>query len=61
MRLTGNKHWQCDRSYASLHAGAAINFVFCDGSVRAIQPEIDGDLFIYLATIAGGEIAPSFN
>ena len=34
MRLTGNKHWQCDRSYASLHAGSAINFVFCDGSVH---------------------------
>ena len=61
MQLTGNKHWQCDRSYASLHAGAAINFVFCDGSVHSIRPEIDGNVFTYLATIAGEEIVPSFN
>jgi prepilin-type processing-associated H-X9-DG protein len=61
MQLTGNKHWQCDRSYASLHAGSAINFVFCDGSVRAIPPEIDGTVFTTLATIAGGELVPTVN
>jgi prepilin-type N-terminal cleavage/methylation domain-containing protein/prepilin-type processing-associated H-X9-DG protein len=61
MQLTGNKHWQCDRSYASLHAGAAMNFVFCDGSVQAIKPEIDGTVFTQLATIAGEEIVPAFN
>ena len=61
MQLTGNKHWQCDRSYASLHVGNAINFVFCDGSVRAIQPEIDGIVFTTLATVAGEEILPALD
>ncbi len=61
MQLTGNKHWQCDRAFASLHAGNAINFVFCDGSVRAIPPEIDGNLYVALATIDGDEIVPSLN
>lgn len=61
MLLTGNKHWQCDRAYASLHAGSAMNFVFCDGSVHSVQPEIDGATFTQLATIAGEEIVPSID
>ncbi len=57
MLLIGNKHWYCDRALASLHNGGGINFAFCDGSVRAIRPEIEGELFKHLATIAGGEQA----
>ena len=56
MELTGNQHWYCDRAYASLHVGRQINFVMCDGSVRTIRPEIDGNIFTTMATIAGEEL-----
>ena len=58
MLLTGNRHWLCDRCYASLHAGGGIQFVLCDGSVRSIDPNIDGELFVALATIQGEEQTP---
>lgn len=61
MVLTGNKHWQCDRAFASLHAGNSINFVFCDGAVRALRPEIDGTVYTSLATIGAEEIVPSLD
>jgi prepilin-type N-terminal cleavage/methylation domain-containing protein/prepilin-type processing-associated H-X9-DG protein len=53
-------HAQCRRGFASLHPGNAINFVFCDGSVRSIVPTVDGNVFRALATIAGGEVVPNF-
>ncbi len=56
MELTGNWHYQCDRSYGSLHLGGTMHFVYCDGSVRGINPNIDGTLFEAMATIAGGEL-----
>ncbi len=58
---TGNRrHWECLRAFASLHAGGSINFALCDGSVRSINPDIDGNLFQALSTIAGAEPVGSF-
>ncbi|MCA9270688.1 MAG: DUF1559 domain-containing protein, partial [Planctomycetales bacterium] len=57
MQITGNQHFRCDRNYASLHAGNLIAFAYCDGHVGSISPNIDGQLYQSLATIAGGETA----
>ncbi|MEX0866424.1 MAG: DUF1559 domain-containing protein [Pirellulales bacterium] len=57
MQFTGNQHFRCDRNFASLHAGGQIQFVFCDGSVRGINPNIDGVVYTGMATITGGEIS----
>jgi prepilin-type N-terminal cleavage/methylation domain-containing protein/prepilin-type processing-associated H-X9-DG protein len=47
----------CKRGWGSLH-GNRINFVLCDGSVRAISPNVDVNyVFPAMATIAGGEVA----
>jgi len=56
MQINGNRHWRCDRSFASLHAHNQINFVMCDGAVRSISPDINGGLYQKLATIDGGEV-----
>lgn len=42
--------------FGSLHSGGVVQFVFCDGSVRAINRSIDSKVLIALATINGGEI-----
>jgi prepilin-type N-terminal cleavage/methylation domain-containing protein/prepilin-type processing-associated H-X9-DG protein len=47
----------CGRGWGSFHAGGTvINFVMCDGSVRAISSGIQVDLFASLGSIAGGEV-----
>ncbi len=47
---------QCKRAFGSLHTGI-VNFVMCDGSVRAIPTSIDMNVVMpALATIAGGEV-----
>jgi prepilin-type N-terminal cleavage/methylation domain-containing protein/prepilin-type processing-associated H-X9-DG protein len=51
---TGNQ--PCKRAFASFHSGV-INFLFCDGSVRALSTNIDLINLGYLATVAGGEVA----
>ena len=51
----GGGYHTCKRAWGSLHAGGAINFVFCDGSVHAIDPNVDMDLFVASATINNGE------
>lgn len=61
MQYTGNRHYLCDRTYGSLHGGGMINFVFCDGSARVISPNIDGEIFQRMATVAGGEVIPPFD
>jgi prepilin-type processing-associated H-X9-DG protein len=49
----------CSRGWGSFHAGGTvINFVMCDGSVRAISTGIQIDIFAYLGSIAGGEHIP---
>jgi prepilin-type N-terminal cleavage/methylation domain-containing protein/prepilin-type processing-associated H-X9-DG protein len=49
----------CKYGWGSVHTGT-INFVFGDGSVRFIYQSIDLNVFGALATIAGGEVVPSF-
>ena len=49
----------CKRGWSSLHPGG-INFVLCDGSVRTVSRDIDGNLFEHLATIAAGDDTSGF-
>jgi prepilin-type processing-associated H-X9-DG protein len=52
----------CSRGWGSFHAGQQIiNFVMCDGSVRAISAGIRIDIFAGLGSIAGGEAVPDPN
>jgi prepilin-type N-terminal cleavage/methylation domain-containing protein len=57
--LVGNANANyCKYGWGSLHAGGNINFVFGDGSVHAITPNINMIIFVALSTIAGGEVVP---
>jgi prepilin-type N-terminal cleavage/methylation domain-containing protein/prepilin-type processing-associated H-X9-DG protein len=48
----------CRRAFASNHSGgAAINFVFCDGSVHPITTDVNLSLLANMATINGQESA----
>jgi prepilin-type N-terminal cleavage/methylation domain-containing protein len=49
----------CKRAWASMHPGI-VNFLLCDGAVRALNKNIDTFLFADLATIAGGEVTADF-
>ena len=49
----------CKRAWASMHPGI-VNFLLCDGSVRAVSRYIDTFLFADLTTIAGGEVVEEF-
>jgi prepilin-type N-terminal cleavage/methylation domain-containing protein/prepilin-type processing-associated H-X9-DG protein len=51
--------FMCRRAFASFHAGGA-NALFADGSVRFVSQNLDGRLFMALATIAGEEVLPNF-
>jgi len=46
----------CRRGWGSPHAGV-INFLTCGGSVTAITPDVDMDVFTGMTTIAGEELA----
>jgi prepilin-type N-terminal cleavage/methylation domain-containing protein/prepilin-type processing-associated H-X9-DG protein len=50
----------CKYGWGSLHAGNQINFVFADGHVRPVSPDIDLTIFAALSTVAGGEEIPNF-
>jgi prepilin-type N-terminal cleavage/methylation domain-containing protein/prepilin-type processing-associated H-X9-DG protein len=51
----GNRH-ACARTFTGVHGGGgAINFAYCDGSVRRIVTTIDIQLLGAMATAAGGE------
>jgi len=54
--LDGGQH-NCKRSWGSLHAGDLIQFARCDGSVTAINQNIDMTMFVAMTTIQGEEIA----
>jgi prepilin-type N-terminal cleavage/methylation domain-containing protein len=41
----------CKRAWGSLHAGGLIQFVYCDGSVRSIDQDIDMTIFCKESTI----------
>jgi prepilin-type N-terminal cleavage/methylation domain-containing protein/prepilin-type processing-associated H-X9-DG protein len=49
----------CRRAFASPHVGG-MNFVMCDGHVQFIATTIDADVYMNLATIAGGEAGLAF-
>jgi prepilin-type N-terminal cleavage/methylation domain-containing protein/prepilin-type processing-associated H-X9-DG protein len=48
----------CKYGWGSFHSGN-INFLFGDGSVHAINQNINLNVFVALATIAGGEVFDS--
>lgn len=52
--VPGTGSQPCRRGWGSFHAGA-INFVFCDASVRPIGLSVDMTVLASLSTIAGGE------
>jgi prepilin-type N-terminal cleavage/methylation domain-containing protein len=56
LKQANGQHFLCNRNFASMHSSHVIQFVYCDGSVRGIQPTIEGTLYENLATIAGGEV-----
>jgi prepilin-type processing-associated H-X9-DG protein len=56
VRLGGGGAHTCKRGWGSLHAGGIIQYVFCDGSVRTVDPGIDMDIFVATATIQAEEI-----
>jgi len=49
---------QCKYGWGAFHPGQ-INFLYGDGSVRAIRPTIDMRVFMALATIGNGETVSS--
>ncbi|MBN1853409.1 MAG: DUF1559 domain-containing protein, partial [Pirellulales bacterium] len=55
IEIGGGGFHTCKRSWGSLHAGGAIQFLACDGSIHTIDQNIDVGIFVSLATIAGGE------
>lgn len=50
---------RCKRGFSSLHDGT-INFVQCDGSVRAIARNVNMIVFEALGTIAGAEVVGDY-
>ena len=50
----------CKYGWGSLHTGGQINFLFGDGHVRSISPNIDMNTFMALSTVSGGEVLPNF-
>jgi prepilin-type processing-associated H-X9-DG protein len=47
----------CKRGWGAFHTGG-MNAVFADGSVKFIRQSIDMNQWLWMATIAGGEITP---
>jgi prepilin-type N-terminal cleavage/methylation domain-containing protein len=52
--LDGGQH-NCKRSWGALHSGGMMRFARCDGSVVAISPDVDINLFASLTTTQGEE------
>src|SRR5437764_15313068 len=59
---TTNGNNQCKRAFGSLHAGGTLDFAFCDGSVRAIQKNVDMNFVLpALGSISNGETVTGDN
>ncbi len=43
--------------FNSLHAGKVVNFAVADGSIQAISPSIDRDVYLFLTSMADGRVA----
>ncbi len=52
-------HSPCKRGWSSLHT-AGINFLFCDGSVKLINRNVDTFVLGGLATVSGGELLGAY-
>jgi prepilin-type N-terminal cleavage/methylation domain-containing protein/prepilin-type processing-associated H-X9-DG protein len=50
----------CKYGWGSLHTGGILNFLWGDGAVRTVNSSIDMNIFMALATIAGGEVVPNY-
>ncbi len=46
----------CKRAWGSLHVSGLLQFLYCDGSVHPISPDVDMELFVNTATIANSEV-----
>lgn len=46
----------CKRAWGSLHASGVIQFVFGDGSVRGVHPDVDINAFALWGSIADGGV-----
>lgn len=46
----------CKRGWGSLHEGNRMQFVYCDGSVHTISPDIEMAIFVAGGTIQGEEV-----
>jgi hypothetical protein len=55
-QLGGGGAHTCKRAWGSLHAAGVVQFVFCDGSVRNVDPNVDTSLYVATATIATEEV-----
>jgi prepilin-type N-terminal cleavage/methylation domain-containing protein len=54
--LGGGGAHTCKRAWGSLHAAGVVQFVYCDGSVRNVDPNVDTSLYVATATIATEEV-----
>jgi hypothetical protein len=57
--LKGDSTQDCRRGFGSAH-GFGMFFVLADGHAVWISQNIDGNLYMGLATIQGGEVSPAF-
>ncbi len=48
----------CKRAWGAFHTGG-MNAAFADGGVRFVRQNIDMNQWLWMATIAGGEVIPS--
>jgi prepilin-type N-terminal cleavage/methylation domain-containing protein/prepilin-type processing-associated H-X9-DG protein len=46
----------CKRAWGSYHSGSGSNFAMCDGSVSFITSDINIDVFLSMASVAGEEL-----
>ncbi len=43
--------------FNSLHSGKVVNFAMADGSVQALSPTMNTDVYLYLSALADGRVA----
>jgi len=48
------------RNFGSSHSGGICQFVFCDGSVQLLTPDVDGITLARLSNISDGEVVSEF-